>query len=149
MTVTHGVTKTSATVTHERDSDSPGSGRGHHGLNNQGLPMTPNSSCNHKTNIATAAKCDKSCDGVCHSAEIGCIRGLPEWQRHVERRLQSSSGQKQQNNGLQATEARQVTGDEHHRSRETFDQVALRWVLAGLAIGWLSAAIVGLKGCTV
>lgn len=121
--------------------------------------MTPNSSCNHKTNIATAAKCDKSCDGVCHSAEIGCIRGLPEWQRHVERRLQSSSGQKQQSNGLQATEARQVTGVEHCTRcavgqgrdcscRETFDQVALRWVLAALAIGWFSAAIVGLKGCT-
>lgn len=108
---------------------------------------------------ATNAKCASSCDGVCNTAEIGCLRGLPELQRHVERKSQSSSAQKRQSSGAQATGGNQVTGGEQCTRcavgqgrecscRSTFDRLVIRMVLIGLGFCCCTAIVLSLRGCS-
>jgi len=114
------------------------------------------------TSTATDAKCAKFCDGECSEAANGCASGLPEWQRLVESKWQSSSTPKQPANGSAETVASVATGAKHctrcsvGQGRRncvcvdpmTFDRAALRMVLGGLALFWVAAVVlVGLKGC--
>jgi hypothetical protein len=116
------------------------------------------SPCKPTRGTATGAKCASSCDGVCNTAEIGCLHGLPEWQRHVERKSQSSSAQQLQGSGAQATEATRATGGEQCTRcavgqgrecscRSTFDRLVIRMVLIGLGFCWGTAIVLSLRGC--
>ena len=114
------------------------------------------------TSTATDAKCDKSCDGVCGTAEIGCMRGLNPWQRHVERKLQGRSLTQQQPNGARGTEEAKGTGGSlcircavgqgrecECREPMALDRAGIRIVLGGLFLFWSLALVTALtKGCT-
>ena len=116
---------------------------------------------------ATAAKCARSCDGVCNTAEIGCLRGSPEWQRRAVKQLSIASTPMQRASGVKAIAESLTTGDDAHthafrhctRCAEgqgddcecikpmPLDRAAMRLVMIGLVIAWCLAPIVSLRGC--
>ena len=91
---------------------------------------------------ATNAKCAKSCAGECNTAETGSRPGSLASAKPAAQLMRRRSEQTAPSSGPQETGEDRATGG------ESFDQTVMRWVLAALVIGWLSAAIVGLKGCT-
>lgn len=97
--------------------------------------------CTTKT-TATNAKCAKSCAGECNTAETGSRPGSLASAKPAAQLMRRRSEQTALNSG------QQETGEDRATGGESFDQTVMRWVLAALVIGWLSAAIVGLKGCT-
>lgn len=136
------------------------------------LPTKPNPSaerarahlhlCPPTNATATNAKCASSCAGESSTGGNGSRNGSPEWQKLVESKWLKNSTPKQQANGSEATAATPATGGKHctrcavgqgRRNCEcfelmTFDRVAMRFVLGGLALFWIVAiGGVALKGC--